>query len=212
MSNTVGNTADLDLLNFALISETQSSPGTNLEVVAVPGLRKGAYFASMRNISEYRLSWVNLPGNKFGLNNIGAVILHPRGLESPQNLITCTLAAGWGSSSLHSDIQEPSQFYSTITGQLSSSNVETVTFSGQALSIPEFTNILGNTFPQRRVTIALDWAELLNPIVVTPGGGNTTAINLYLATSSSGFNDIEIAKIMNLMLTAGISRISVELA
>ncbi|MCJ1357082.1 MAG: hypothetical protein MMC33_007078 [Icmadophila ericetorum] len=161
----------------------------------------------------FRLSWVSLPLSIFNESAIGAVLFHPRDSDgqSAQNITVCTIGAGWGSSALHSDIRLESSFFSTIAGV--PEFFQTVQYSvfGVELGVPAFTIGQEYAYPQQRISISQEWAELLNPLFLLPGGSNTSAINEYMLAASAPTSNLFVAKILSMMLTTGLSRIGADL-
>jgi len=99
VSDTFEETEDGKSLRFARTTETGRQDTQSRTIVAVPDLP--SVLTVPGNVSQYRLQWVNLPQDDFSNAAIGAVLLHPRepGSQS-QNITTCTLGAGWGTSSM----------------------------------------------------------------------------------------------------------------
>lgn len=134
---------------------------------------------------HYRLKWVEFQEDLFNSTTIGAIVLLPRKTaESPQFLYTCTMAAGWGNSSLSTSSGfsvEPvlSQHYFSILPQ-------------QRAEWPKFSQLHQSSFqqnesqvtfdmpyyPERPINITSDWADYLNPFMT---GSNTTAFNTLMS-------------------------------
>ena len=214
VSDTIQNTEDQSPLQFARISETESEMTQARKIVAIPGQPKASILANAGNISEYRLRWVNLPQVDFDNAAIGAVILHPRSSESElQNITACTLGAGWGTSSLFKNFHNSASFFSTIAGVPDSYRTIPIDLgNARSASVPDFSNISGFAYPQRRITISTSWAQFLNPVFTQPDGSNTTIIHKYMTASSKPFGDVGIAKIMSLILAVGLSTYGNELS
>ncbi|KAI9872891.1 MAG: hypothetical protein M1830_001086 [Pleopsidium flavum] len=209
--DTFQETEDQKQLQFARITETGRQDTQNRTIVAVPSLP--SVLTAPGNMSEYRLQWVNLPPDNFSNAAIGAVLLHPRVPESQsQNITTCTLGAGWGTSSLNTDISSAYTFFSTITGVPSYFRTVQTSTEPQIFSVPDFANISGYAFPQRRIKISEDWAQFLNPTFIKPDGSNTTMIHNYMSASSYPLGEIGTSKIMSAILTAGLSLVGNELS
>ena len=197
-------TEDHKQLQFARITETGRQDTQNRTIVTVPSLLSA--LTAPGNVSEYRLQWVNLPQGSFSNAAIGAVLLHPRVPESRlQNITTCTLDAGWGTSSLNTDFNAAYTFLFTFTGVPSYFRTVEGTSGVQRFSVPDFANISGYADPQRRIKIQEDWAQLLNPICLKPDGSNTTMIHHYLSASTYPLEEDGTSKVMSAILTSGLS-------
>lgn len=196
-------------VQFARISETESELKNPRAIIPLPELRKSHILETPGNISEYRLKWVDLPQDVFNGLVIGAVVLNPRGAspDSPQNITTCTLGAGWGTSTVRTDTLDAGSFYSTIVGTPASWPLYTF-MSGESelQSDPNFANISGFQYPQRRIDLSPRWAEYLNPVISSTDGRNTTVFNEFLSTSPTTFHEAGIAKIIGIMLSSGLGR------
>lgn len=202
VSDTFQETEDQKPLQFARITETGLQGTHNRTIIAIPGLPSA--LTAPGNVSEYRLQWVTLPRTNFSNAAIGAVLLHPRvaGSQS-QNITTCTLGAGWGTSSVSTYLDRSDRFGSTITG---------VPSYFLTSGMPDFATISGYAYPQRRIEISEDWAQFLNPIFTKADGSNTTMINHYMSASVYQFEEISISKVMSVVLAAGLSLVGSDLS
>lgn len=209
--HTFQETEDQKQLKFARITETGRQDTQNRTIIAVPGLR--SVLTAPGNVSEYRLRWVNLPQDDFSNAAIGAVLVHPRVPESQsQDITTCTLGAGWGTSSINADINGGYVFFSTITGVPSYFRTVQAGDGAQSYSVPDFANISGYAYPQRRIKISEDWAQFLNPTFIKPDGSNTTIIHNYMSASAYPLGENGTSKIMSAILTAGLSLVGNHLS
>lgn len=148
-------------------------------------LTKLDIFNTVGGLGEYRLRWVELP---FDDTAIGAVILKPRSPQnSTQEILMCSVGAGWGSSKMNTSIASGS-----ARPVRSEVNVEEVSnalrsyftmlpdWSGGILSQAEERAMdQGNIFfspifPQRPLIITEKWASYLNPSITYL---NTTVFN-----------------------------------
>ncbi|MCJ1252111.1 hypothetical protein MMC30_009349 [Trapelia coarctata] len=214
VADTINGATDQALLRFARISETESELKRDRDIVSIPNLPKASILAGTANASEFRLKWVPLPPNIFNHGALGAVLLHPQqpSSESLQNITTCTLSAGWGTSSVGADLLRSGAFFATITGVPNFFP----TFQEDAtrqlpISRPDFANISSFAYPQQRMEISEKWAEFLNPTIELPDGTNTTAIHQYFSISPSVLGEVGTSRIMAVILSAGLSRIGKEL-
>lgn len=211
VSDTFEATEDGKPLQFARITETGRQDTEHRTIVAVPGLP--SVLTAPGNVSLYRLQWVNLPQDDFSNAAIGAVLLHPRDPDSQsQNITTCTLGAGWGTSSMTTDEVSTYTFYSTITGVPSYFRTVQTPTKDQSYEVPDFANISGYAYPQRRIKISEDWAQLLNPTLTHPDGYNTSVIHNYMASAMYPLGEIGISKVMSSMLSAGLSLVGSDLS
>lgn len=190
----------------------------NQTTVAVPGLH--SVLTAPGNMSEYRLQWVNLPQDDFSNAAIGAVLLHPRVPESQsQDITTCTLGAGWGTTSMGLDSTSRHSVNYTITGvpgYAISANLFLGSMPGPESEKTDFFSVFGNisgyAYPQRRVKVSEEWAQFLNPTFIKPDGSNTTLMHKYLSAFSISPGVIPISKVMSIMFTFGLSSVGSELS
>lgn len=213
LSDTIESSQDSRLLRFPQLLNNNRSYSERDRLLGVPGLRKGSYLATHGNSSEFDLSWVDLPIGIFSESTIGAVLVHPQkpGDQTAQNITVCTIGAGWGSSSMHADFTTGNIFYSTISGVPDYYKTARVPKVGVTVSVPDYTIGQSYVYPQARVSISRDWAELLNPYVLLDGGDNTTIINEYISSNAMELSDISIAEILNIMFMYGLSKVGAGL-
>ena len=212
LADQIDDTNKQDLVQFARISETEQELAKPRVINSLPTLTKGQLLDSSRNASEFQLSWTELPKPLFNDKSFGAIILSPQGSQTAssalqQNFIACTLKAGWGTSTVRTDLLEEGLFFSTIVGPPPS--WPTYTFkSGESEeeSDPNFANYSGYQYPQRLIDISPQWAFYLNPSVPSADGGNTSLINSFLAPSPELYGETGVAKILGIMLTSGLGR------
>ena len=202
-------------VQFARISETETELQNPRTTVSHPNLTIAQALEAPGNKSEYRMSWVELPYPAYNVKVFGVVILNPRGSgpEQAQNITTCTIGAGWGTSTVRTDSLDIRAFYSTIVDVPSSFPLYTfVSGETEDQSDPNFANISGFQYPQRRIDVSPKWAEFLNPSIPSSSGdSNTTVFNSLLSSSSTPYNDVGIAKILGIMVVSGLGRHGVEL-
>ena len=202
-----------DPVTFARISETNDELAKPRVLQSLPSLTKDQALNVSRNVSEYHLSWLELPQPMFNGNAFGAIILSPQDHQTDssglfQNITACTLKAGWGTSAVRTDASEASEYYSTITGVPSFWPTYTFNHQGAAEdeSDPNFANFSGYQYPQRLINISPDWAAFLNPLMANGNGTNTTLINTYLMATITPASETDIAKLLGIMLTSGLGR------
>ncbi|KAL8784087.1 MAG: hypothetical protein Q9195_009177 [Heterodermia aff. obscurata] len=144
----------------------------------VPGITKSGVLRSdlLRTSeveSDFRLKWIELSENNFNGSSIGAVILLPKHDGNlAQEILTCNLAAGWGSTKLKYDsgqskmIDIPKHRVTAVPIELSylpegEQGIDYITFDYPY-------------FPQKPINITRSWAELLSTRLEY---SNTTVFN-----------------------------------
>ena len=214
LSETVNETNQLDPIRFPQISETEAELSRDRTIAPLPGFTKAQALDASMNRTQFSLEWIELPETVYGEKTIGAIIVFPEVSRSvnSRNLTTCSLRAGWGSSAALLSFSLSSLFSSVVKGTPKQFPVDTISSSSiKAISQPNWGNISGYVFPQRRVTITKDWADLLNPTIVSPGGANMSAINLYLTASPEILVDLGPSRVLASMLTYGMANMGIEL-
>ena len=182
-----------------MVNPTRFSNYTGLkDLLDFANLNKSMVFNTPGPEDHYRLRWVELP---FNGTSIGVIVLRPRSpLDTTQELLTCSIGAGWGLSTMNT---------STVSGTSGpvSSQVDSYALSS-ALSSPEgslqpswnggvslaedlsgYDTVLFvfPVFPQRLIVVTEEWARYLNPTIhhlnttifnhlmgLDPGSGSTT--------------------------------------
>ncbi|KAM0802349.1 hypothetical protein BDR22DRAFT_844157 [Usnea florida] len=181
MQSTVPGTLILWL--FQLIQEwIANSTRTKADIFNTPG-----------PLSEYRLSWVDLPFEGIA---VGAVILMPR---FPQNttqaILTCSIGAGWGLSTMNytSSINE------ATTQVLSQVDIKAATNTSQKQRLSSDRYLPGASseenlnrdrtvlyyppiFPERPIAVTEDWARYLNPSIEYL---NTTVFGILMGLNAT---------------------------
>ena len=182
-----------------------------------PGITRSQLLNSSGSPSEYRLRWVELPKDPFNGTAIGAVVLLPHsGKNETQEILMCSLGAGWGTSRLNMSTQEGgaqtvlsqvgykfSDFLGRYPGGNSTVQISPVTEEAVAANQLSFYPPL---FPENLITVTEDWAQYLNPTV---SDSNTTVFH-RLMTSHLLKPDIAISAriILAGLLTNGLARSS----
>ena len=157
------------------------------------------------NTSEFRLEWVQLPPESFDNHVIGAVLLPPQ-VRFPLNITACTLSAGWGTSALTMDYANQA-FSSVMTHIPKSWPVErTQLGSGEVASVPDYANISGFAYPQRRIVLSRDWMRFINPTITISDEYNSTAIHQFLTWPKIPISETAIAHLLTAVLTMGLAR------
>lgn len=194
---------------------------TRAGLTVFQNLTKLDIFNTVSGLGEYRLRWVELPFNDTA---IGAVILKP---QSPQNstqeILTCSVGAGWGSSKMNISIASGSATpvrsvisIEEIDNALRSHNLTVLgdRSGGMGSQAEERATDQGNfffspIFPQRPLIITEKWASYLNPSIKYL---NTTVFNNLMGRfpgSGSIPHQQEVAElILAEMVANGLSRIA----
>ena len=175
-----------------------------------PALTKRQILNTPGPLDQSRLRWVGLPQDPFNGTAIGAVILLPRSPKNiTQEIIMCSVGAGWGSSTLN---------VSTLPGAtgavLSQVNVDDAAARrmSEGLSDAE-SDIVGNLggyfllpyYPQRPVILTEDWAKFLNPSL---RDAKTTVFNTLMKSNFTESDPAVTARVVLAGLVAnGLSRI-----
>lgn len=158
---------------------------------------------------DYRLDWIDLPGDLFNGSSIGVVILPPRnGTEFVQKVFLCNLAAGWSLSSL-----------AVETGSMGVGAVESTChyqgFQGTPVPIsrglqPEaedLTSIFGGALQKPGVSqvinISASWAQYLNPYVEDFKKPLLSVLEEATGEYASAYMS---TRILNLLAVNGLSR------
>lgn len=148
-----------------------------------PNLTKSDILNTPGSVGEYRLRWVEL---SFNGTAIGAIILKPRSpLNSTQELLTCSIGAGWGLSTMNTSTSDGG-----AAPVLSEIDINALTnVWSNPKSAPKYTpgtsaaeELKGESqsyfgipgFPQRPITVTEEWARYLNPSI---NFLNTTVFN-----------------------------------
>ena len=214
-SDVITATNENDLIEFPRIAETWSELHHERETISFPDITKGKILNASGNRSEFRLEWLELPQRLFSDQVSGVVIIHPSETNSLlTNVTSCTLGAGWGTSSIVSDhTLQDDLFFSQMSDTPKDWPVQNeIPFvQDVALSIPNYANLSGFVYPQRRIALSKDWLEFLNPTIYVSETYSTTAMH-SIFTSVPGFTDAEdIPQVLAVMLACGLARNGVEL-
>ena len=196
------------ILDFPLLSETESDPSEDRAVLPVPGSTVEQALNAHGNSSQHSLSWVDLPFEDFNTRVPGIVIVHPRGSIGLANITTCTVAAGWGSSKIIRRQAGPNTVYSNNVGTPDSWHSQDQPrdqYNFVMEGVPRFANESGFLFPQYRIEISKDWAEFLNPQVQTSSGHNSSLIDRMLSAVLGVPPETLIARIICHFFSVGLS-------
>ncbi|KAL9585099.1 MAG: hypothetical protein Q9212_001725 [Teloschistes hypoglaucus] len=168
---------------------------------------------------ENRLQWIELPQDPFNNTAIGAVILQPVQDAGVQEIIVCTLGAGWGQTTLNSStrlggstgvetrISSPESF----TREMMSLN-DTAPDPGIS-EAENLIDILSGIFmypiyPQHLIKATQNYTKYLNPFVTEL---NTTVFHQLMRSNMTLFDPaVTAAIILSSLLANGLSRIGIE--
>ena len=155
------------------------------EAIVLPGLSRADIMSNPGNFSQYRLQWVELPQPNFDGSSIGAIVMLPRpvsNLTTPQDIVLCNFAAGWGTTTLQ--MQQFAGGVGSVSSQIPEEFSATNPSDGASIiqqNTPENTNNLYywnyTQFPQRPTNITQEWAQYLNPVV---GSANRSVFDLIM--------------------------------
>ena len=207
---TLVNTSSTGLLEFPLILETESEQQENQQPNIAYNLSIVQALNIPGNISQYRIGWVDLPADLFTPNKTEAILVDPAGPDSSlANVSTCTLDAGWGSSQLFQFNSEGVNFYSTMADFPPSwpkITAEEDTAGLVLQDMPDFVNISGLLFPQRRVQITESWFNFLNPQVLLGPNQTSPLMDEILSTIDQPITEPLLDRVFGLLLVDAMSR------
>lgn len=216
ITDTVQNSSDQMPLQFVHLSDTASGLKNGPATFSVPGLTKGQSIDIPGNITQFRVNWVDLPHEVSGSGVPGAIIVHPQSsINSWFNITTCTLNAGWGSSSVFTHKIEPANLYSHMT-QLPpswSTNRSPLPdpYSYVYTEAPIFSKKSNFSYPQLRINISESWMEFVNPTFIKQDNSTTNAVSMLLSQLSSQPKDHELAWALNFFFVTALSSTGMEL-
>ena len=173
---------------------------------------------------ENRLRWIELPANPFNGSAIGAAVLLPaQTLESGepryQEILVCTLGAGWGASTVNTSTQEfgstfvrssISDAQSVIRDIESYKSMEPPPLLSTAESLAETSSgiFILPAYPQRLINISTNWSQYLNPFVAEI---NTTVFHQLMQGNLTLHSPrVSAGIILSSLLTNGLARIGIE--
>ncbi|KAL8992701.1 MAG: hypothetical protein Q9169_006903, partial [Polycauliona sp. 2 TL-2023] len=173
--------------------------------------------------SENQLRWVELPSDPFNGSAIGAIVLLPKqasGSNSSQSqeIITCTLGAGWGLSSLNTSLSQASDHgivksLVDATAAMSVARYEHSvlkdSFGGEVLAYLQPTrNFLLPLYPNVPINVSESWSRYLNPVVADL---NTTVFHqLMQGNLTQREPRVSAGMILTSLLANGLARIGIE--
>ena len=209
---------DSTAVQFPGIMRTNDQYAHPVEVIPYNNLSKAEVYAFAGNISDFEMMWTELPDDLFGDAVSGVILIEPRDstTSSSRNITTCSIATGWGTSSIYQDWYEGLIY-------LSSSNVPAPISSdvisaqgprtpGIPFTQPIFANESDHVYPQRPVTLPAQWLQYLNPVTTLPDGSNNSVINAYMSLFTGRLSEYDLAQLVSFMVGSGMSIIGLDLA
>ena len=185
--------------------------------LSFPNLTKADIFNTPGPLSEYRLSWIDLPFEGIA---VGAVILMPR---LPQNttqaILTCSVGAGWGLSTMNytSSINRDTTQISSQVDINAAANTSQQQGLGRDPYTPEssseenlyrYRTVLyyPPILPERPIVVTEDWATYLNPSIEYL---NTTVFGILMGLNATLYmpEQYRAQTILTGMVANGLSRI-----
>lgn len=209
VADKVLNGFDQAPLRFARISVTDEID-KDQDIVSVPALTKSESIDKIPgDRSQFRVGWVDLPQEIFSTRVPGAIIVHPQNSsDSSYNITTCTLNAGWGSSTILTDSISPTDVRSHVSHTPPSWPITTFNLDAYGYlssSAPYFGNSSDFSYPQRQISISKNWMERLNPTFILFDNSTIDAFSLFLSTIPSQPSETDAAVAMNILLVAALS-------
>ena len=210
VTDTVQNSSDEGALRFAHFLETGSELERGREVISVPALTKSqSTYNIPGNRSRFRMDWVYLPQEIFGTGIPGAIIVHPQNSsDSSYNITTCTLNAGWGSSSIFTDSSNDNVIYSHITQTPPSWDLAFSVADAYGYAIttaPIFDKRSNFSYPQRHINISKSWMEFLNPTLIQPDNSTDEVVSVILSQLPFEPQEYQIAHLLNFLFVSALA-------
>ena len=141
--------------------------------IVLPGLSRADITSNPGNSSQFQLQWIELPQPQFNGSSIGAIIISPRSTSdstASQNVVLCNLAAGWGTTTLQ--VQQFDGGVGSVSSQVHQEYSDPGHKVGEFGALtPEDSGYMAywwyTRYPQRPTNITQEWAQYLNPIVLS---------------------------------------------
>lgn len=219
-ADTVQSSSDEAPLRFPILSEMASELEKGQETSPVPGLTKGRFTYNIPgNSSEFRVDWVDLPQETFGTGVPGAIIVHPQTSSIlSYNVTTCTLSAGWGSSSIFTDSQDFSDIFSHTTQTPPSRFNPSIPVGHDPngyiyTNRPLFGNFSDFSYPQLHINISTSWTKFTNPLLTLPDNSTISLLSMMMSKLSSRPEETEaheLAMVLSFMLVSALSSTGME--
>lgn len=209
--DTVQNSSDQAALRFPRLLKTAFEIEQGQDTFLVPGLTKGqSTYNIPGNITQFRVGWVDLPHEIFGTEIPGAIIVHPQSSSDlPYNITTCTLNAGWGSSSVFVDTFENGFIGSMMTKIPPSWHIRQMASFDPYGHLPARSPLFQNTsqfsYPQLRINVSKSWIELLNPSIIQQDKSTTNFISMIMSELAAPPEKYQLTFLLNHLLVAALS-------
>lgn len=215
VTDTVQNSSDEAALRFARFLETGSELERGREVIPVPALTKSqSTYNIPGNRYRFRIDWVYLPQEIFGTGVPGAIIVHPQNSsDSSYKITTCTLNAGWGSSSIFTDSSTSFSISSQITQTPPSWYLASEfkdAYGYEVVTMPIFDKRLNFSYPQLHISISKSWMEFLNPTLILPDNSTEEAVSAILSQLPFEPQEYQIAYLLNFLLVTALANTGME--
>ena len=217
LQDTIENSEDESVVEFPILATTIEQY-SHREKVSSTVFTKPELYAYPGNVSEFRLIFTKSPAESLGRNASGAILLNPRSTVagSPQNITTCTLGAGWGSSTMLKDnalgitYVWPTDLPKPVAFNLKDQETH-IAGSQLMLHKPVFLNDSGSVFPQRPIEMPVEWLEYLNPTTTVSQGTNSTVINAYMSHLANDPSEWFVALTLNYMIEYALATVGIDL-
>ena len=199
------STAQGNLTNTLLPVPAFPVPGINrTDILKIPG-----------PAFENRLYWTDIPQTYFAGSAIGAIVLLPTqssgsNQSEDQPMLTCSLAAGWGSSLLNTSSQQSGS--DDVESRIKDFNHDgwdlQSLMGGADNKASSFALFAPPTYPERSINLTQNWLRYLNPRIEEL---NTTLFHHLMQANLSYSKPEKNARIILASLLAnGLGRIGAE--
>ena len=219
-SDVVNGPDDASTLQFPLLLRTKDEYQTGTETLSVTSVKKASLYATSGNISDFRVIWMSLPDEPAQALTAGAVVISPQNstINSSLEITTCTIGAGWGTSSMLTSFSDDGVYFKPtgLPGSYATLLKEqgSTPFGDGSLSFgwPIYANVSGFAYPERPIQLPPQWLAYLNPVSTLQSGTNGTIINDYMSSFPPNLGPLDIAQILTYMLHGGLAISGLNLA
>ena len=136
----------------------------SVPAITMPGTPRSLVLDTPGLVSNYRLRWIELNGSQFNGSAIGAVMLLPNSADNQsQAILSCNLAAGWGLSSLSTQIPGSVVSSLAILPGIKYEYAPIETTNTPAKENDASVSFNYPFFPQIPINITQSWADLVAP-------------------------------------------------
>lgn len=212
LSNKVNNAWDQKPVQFARLLQNSSELQQNRsrDIVTISNMTIQQALSLPGNISEYRVAWIDLSQELFDIQVPGVLFVHPQNPDNATEITTCTPNAGWGSSKLTAHVGDGSDAFSCRANNPIGWPPELVQVIDVAGVVqegkPDFANLSGYAYPEKRIHITQDWAKLLNPVLQLSPAQNTTFLSAALLSMGDQVPESIFARLTSTLLASGLAR------